>query len=112
MLTHRGFSAWIVVNGQPVPEYLAAVDPVANRVSCWIPSEEGQVSFRHRGLRWEETQGAADCHLTEFRGLLARSWREGGHMFIYQPGRFRRPWKILVWRWCNVEGGSPSVCEF
>lgn len=43
MLTHRGFSAWIVVNGEPIPEYLAAVDPVANRVSCWIPSEEGQV---------------------------------------------------------------------
>ena len=43
MLTHRGFSAWIVVNGETLPEYLVAVDTNVNRVSCWIPSEEGQV---------------------------------------------------------------------
>jgi hypothetical protein len=43
MLTHRGFSAWIVVDGEALPEYLVAVDSGANKVSCWIPSEEGQV---------------------------------------------------------------------
>lgn len=43
MLTHRGFSAWIVVDGNPLPEYLVAVDNSAHRVSCWIPSEEGKV---------------------------------------------------------------------
>lgn len=44
MLTHREFSAWIVVEGKELPEYLVAVDSDANRVSCWIPGEEGQVS--------------------------------------------------------------------
>lgn len=44
MLTHRGFSAWIMVDGKPLPEYLVAVDNKSHRVSCWIPSEEGQVS--------------------------------------------------------------------
>lgn len=44
MLTHRGFSAWIVVEEKVLPEYLVAVDRDANRVSCWIPGEEGQVS--------------------------------------------------------------------
>jgi hypothetical protein len=43
MLTHRGFSAWIVTDGETLPEYLVAVDGVANKVSCWIPSKEGQV---------------------------------------------------------------------
>ncbi|KAG6332672.1 hypothetical protein ID866_6417 [Astraeus odoratus] len=42
MLTHREFSAWIVSNNQPLPEYLVAVDRKANRVSCWIPSEAGK----------------------------------------------------------------------
>jgi hypothetical protein len=43
MLTHRGFSAWIVADGETLPEYLVAVDSNANKVSCWIPSKEGQV---------------------------------------------------------------------
>jgi hypothetical protein len=43
MLTHRGFSAWIVVDGNPLPEYLITVDENAHKVSCWIPSEEGKV---------------------------------------------------------------------
>ncbi|KAF9265504.1 hypothetical protein L218DRAFT_1075614 [Marasmius fiardii PR-910] len=42
MLSHRGYSAWIVVNGQPLPEYLVAVNSETHQVSCWIPSEEGQ----------------------------------------------------------------------
>lgn len=29
---------------EPLPEYLVAYDSAANRLSCWIPSEEGQVS--------------------------------------------------------------------
>ena len=43
MLTHRGFSAWIVADGETLPEYLVAVDSTANKVSCWIPSKHGQV---------------------------------------------------------------------
>jgi type VI protein secretion system component VasK len=43
MLTYRGFSAWIMVDGKPLPEYLVAVDNKTHRISCWIPSEEGQV---------------------------------------------------------------------
>lgn len=48
MLTHRGFSAWIVVDGDPLPEYLVAIDDSAHRVSCWIPSEEGKVRHLRR----------------------------------------------------------------
>jgi hypothetical protein len=44
MLRHRGFSAWIESNGNAIPEYLVALDETANRVSCWIPGTEGQVS--------------------------------------------------------------------
>ncbi|KAI6028677.1 hypothetical protein F5J12DRAFT_390315 [Pisolithus orientalis] len=52
MLTHREFSAWIVSNNQPLPEYLVAVDEKAGRVSCWIPSEAGKqfsVHWRDHG---------------------------------------------------------------
>jgi hypothetical protein len=44
MLSHRGFSAWITVDGTPLPEYLVAVDELTHRVSCWIPGEQGKVS--------------------------------------------------------------------
>ena len=43
MLTHRGFSAWVVSNGKVLPEYLVAVDEQSHRVSCWIPGTEGHV---------------------------------------------------------------------
>ncbi|KAL0577871.1 hypothetical protein V5O48_004107 [Marasmius crinis-equi] len=57
MLTHRGFSAWIVVNNQPLPEYLVALNAETNQVSCWIPSEEGQ-KF---SVFWEDkNQGGVD----------------------------------------------------
>ncbi|KDQ33459.1 hypothetical protein PLEOSDRAFT_152889 [Pleurotus ostreatus PC15] len=42
MLTYRGFSAWIACEGQPLPEYLVAVEEDVRQVSCWIPSEEGK----------------------------------------------------------------------
>ncbi|EKM82546.1 hypothetical protein AGABI1DRAFT_111154 [Agaricus bisporus var. burnettii JB137-S8] len=47
MLTHRGFSAWIVVDGHPLPEYLTTIDENAHRVTCWIPSEEGKAFSVH-----------------------------------------------------------------
>lgn len=43
MLTHRGFSAWVVSNGMILPEHLVAVDEQCHRVSCWIPGTEGHV---------------------------------------------------------------------
>jgi len=43
MLTHRGFSAWIEVNGKRLPEFLAGLDTTKNVASCWIPGIEGQV---------------------------------------------------------------------
>lgn len=52
MLMHREFSAWIVSNNQPLPEYLVAVDEKGSRVSCWIPSEAGKqfsVHWRDHG---------------------------------------------------------------
>ncbi|KAH7929708.1 hypothetical protein BV22DRAFT_105247 [Leucogyrophana mollusca] len=47
MLTHRGFSAWIVSEGATLPVYLVATDPKAHRVSCWIPSEAGKTFSVH-----------------------------------------------------------------
>jgi hypothetical protein len=56
MLTHRGFSAWIVVNGIAVPEYLIAVDTQQNQVSCWIQGGEGQRFSVH----WSDAGGKVD----------------------------------------------------
>ncbi|KAH7913756.1 hypothetical protein BJ138DRAFT_1058502 [Hygrophoropsis aurantiaca] len=47
MLTHRGFSAWIVSEGKTLPVYLVATDASAHRVSCWIPSEAGKTFSVH-----------------------------------------------------------------
>ncbi|KAH0583727.1 hypothetical protein H2248_009334 [Termitomyces sp. 'cryptogamus'] len=72
MLTHRGFSAWIVVDGKPLPEYLIAVDSNKNCVSCWIPSEEGK-SF---SVYWQDHGGQVDtCSFITLDGLVV-------------PGRF------------------------
>ncbi|KAG2349760.1 hypothetical protein BDR05DRAFT_871172 [Suillus weaverae] len=55
MLTHRGFSACIVSEGKPVPEYLAAVvAEKPNTISCWIPSQVGKtfsVHWRDEGTK-------------------------------------------------------------
>ncbi|TFK42431.1 hypothetical protein BDQ12DRAFT_696056 [Crucibulum laeve] len=72
MLTHRGFSAWIVVDGRNVPEYLTAVDTTANRVSCWIPSDEGQTF----SVYWRDHGGKVDsCAFINLDGYVV-------------PGRF------------------------
>ncbi|KAJ7172281.1 hypothetical protein C8R46DRAFT_1085385 [Mycena filopes] len=69
MLTHRGFSAWIVVDGKPLPEYLVAEDTKAGRVSCWIPSEEGQ-KF---SVFWKDHGGKVDsCAFISLDGLASR----------------------------------------
>jgi hypothetical protein len=55
MLTHRGFSACILSEGKPIPEYLVAVvDENPNTISCWIPSEVGKtfsVYWRDEGTK-------------------------------------------------------------
>ncbi|KAF9052904.1 hypothetical protein BJ165DRAFT_1443819 [Panaeolus papilionaceus] len=56
MLTHRGFSAWIVSEGCTVPEYLVAVDEPTHRVSCWIPATVGE-SF---SVFWQDHTGGID----------------------------------------------------
>jgi len=72
MLTHRGFSAWIVVDGKPLPEYLVAIDSNANQVSCWIPSEEGKPFAVH----WQDHGGQVDtCSFITLDGFVV-------------PGRF------------------------
>ena len=40
---HRGFSAWIISDGQVLKEHLVAIDADSNCVQCWIPSEAGKV---------------------------------------------------------------------
>ncbi|EGN93273.1 hypothetical protein SERLA73DRAFT_64224 [Serpula lacrymans var. lacrymans S7.3] len=47
MLTHRGYSAWIVSEGTSIEEHLVAVDSKAHRVSCWIPCEPGKTFAVH-----------------------------------------------------------------
>ncbi|KAF9469197.1 hypothetical protein BDZ94DRAFT_1181804 [Collybia nuda] len=72
MLTHRGFSAWIMVDGKPLPEYLVAVDNNSHRVSCWIPSEEGQAFT----VFWKDHGGKVDtCAFITLDGFVV-------------PGRF------------------------
>ncbi|KAK2466795.1 hypothetical protein APHAL10511_001053 [Amanita phalloides] len=56
MLTHREFSAWVVVEGRELPEYLVAVDDEASRVSCWIIGEEGCPFSVH----WKDHGGLVD----------------------------------------------------
>ncbi|KAG1905848.1 uncharacterized protein F5891DRAFT_1006850 [Suillus fuscotomentosus] len=55
MLTHRGFSACIISEGKPIPEYLAAVvGENPKTISCWIPSEAGKtftVYWRDEGTK-------------------------------------------------------------
>ncbi|KAF8228487.1 hypothetical protein L208DRAFT_243632 [Tricholoma matsutake] len=72
MLTHRGFSAWIVADGETLPEYLVAVDNVADKVSCWIPSTEGQTFT----VFWKDHGGKVDtCAFITLDGFVV-------------PGRF------------------------
>jgi len=72
MLTHRGFSAWVVSNGQALPEYLVAVDEQSHRVSCWIPGAEGHTF----DVYWQDHGGNVDsCGFIVLDGLVV-------------PGRF------------------------
>jgi len=56
MLTHRGFSAWVVSNGMILPEHLVAVDEQCHRVSCWIPGTEGHTF----DVYWQDHGGNVD----------------------------------------------------
>ncbi|EIN07275.1 hypothetical protein PUNSTDRAFT_127047, partial [Punctularia strigosozonata HHB-11173 SS5] len=47
MLTLNGYSAWIVCDGKPVPEYETHVDTKNKRVRCWIPGDEGKIFSVH-----------------------------------------------------------------
>ena len=52
MLTHRGFSAWVMSNGKVLAEHLVAVDERSHRVSCWIPGTEGHVRSSLITFKW------------------------------------------------------------
>ncbi|KAF5315578.1 hypothetical protein D9611_004853 [Ephemerocybe angulata] len=72
MLSHRGFSAWITVDDEALPEYLVAVDEEAHRVSCWIPGGEGK-KFT---VWWKDHGGKVDtCSFITLDGFVV-------------PGRF------------------------
>jgi hypothetical protein len=77
MLTHRGFSAWIVVDGKELPEYLVAVDGDPNRVSCWIPGEEGQVS------QVKSHSCLSLLFPLAIFNTLEGPWRKGGHLRLH-----------------------------
>ncbi|KAF9075154.1 hypothetical protein BDP27DRAFT_1315591 [Rhodocollybia butyracea] len=72
MLTHRGFSAWVVVDGSPAKEYLTAVSSNSNQVSCWI---EG-IPNKAFSIHWSDSGGKVDtCSFITLDGVLV-------------PGRF------------------------
>ncbi|KAG6814532.1 hypothetical protein H0H92_000058 [Tricholoma furcatifolium] len=81
MLTHRGFSAWITVDGKPLPEYLVAVDSNINRTSCWIPSEAG----KNFAVHWEDHGGEIDtCAYITLDGLVVPG------QFLFGKGKASR----------------------
>ncbi|KAG6376501.1 hypothetical protein JVT61DRAFT_2494 [Boletus reticuloceps] len=63
MITHREFSAWIVSEGRPLPEYLIAVDRNARKVSCWIPGQAG----KNFSVHWKD--GGTCTHSCAFISL-------------------------------------------
>lgn len=94
MLTHRGFSAWIVANGEILPEYLVAVDEVAHRVSCWIPGEAGQVRYILTNL--EQKPAVTALSYPDFRCLLAGSWEPGRYLRLHHARWYFGSRTILV----------------
>lgn len=56
MLTHRGFSAWIVSEGKELQEFEIITDSMTNKVSCWIPCEVGK-SF---SVHWQDHGSSVD----------------------------------------------------
>ncbi|PBK96981.1 hypothetical protein ARMGADRAFT_1163329 [Armillaria gallica] len=83
MLTHRGFSAWIVANGKPLPEYLVAVDATNHRVSCWIPSEDGQAF----AVYWQDHGGKIDtCSFITLDGITVPGRFLLGNGIAYRSG--------------------------
>ncbi|KAF9053882.1 hypothetical protein BDZ89DRAFT_1098328 [Hymenopellis radicata] len=83
MLTHRGFSAWIVANGKPLPEYLVAVDAAAHRISCWIPSERNQAF----AVYWQDHDGKVDtCSFITLDGHVVPGRFLYGTGFTFRSG--------------------------
>ncbi|KAH8804199.1 hypothetical protein DL96DRAFT_636240 [Flagelloscypha sp. PMI_526] len=56
MLSHRGFSCWIEVDGQRVPEYMTSVDHENKLVQCFIAGEEG----KRFSVHWKSQDNAID----------------------------------------------------
>jgi len=72
MLNHRGFSAWLVSDGQEMHENLVAVDDKNHRVSCWVASEPGRTFT----VYWRDHGGKVDtCAYITLDGFVV-------------PGRF------------------------
>ncbi|PFH54215.1 hypothetical protein AMATHDRAFT_135865 [Amanita thiersii Skay4041] len=83
MLNHYGFSAWIEVDGKELPEYLVAVDNETNRVSCWIPGEEGQPFSVH----WKDHGGQVDtCTYITLDGFVVPGKFLFGEGTAYRQG--------------------------
>jgi len=83
MITHRGFSAWIVCGEtqETFPEYLVAVDAKAHQVSCWIAGEEGQVSLV---LSSPLLRHILNITIDLF-AILERPRKQSRHMFVHHP---------------------------
>ncbi|KAI0345128.1 hypothetical protein BDW22DRAFT_1354017 [Trametopsis cervina] len=66
MLTHRGFSAWIVSEGKELREFETVIDPKTNKVSCWIPCELGKTFTVHWLDHGSNVDSAAYINLDGF----------------------------------------------
>jgi hypothetical protein len=46
VLSHKGFNAWISVDGKTLDEFQTSVNKEENLVTCYLPAEPGKVGFR------------------------------------------------------------------
>ena len=66
MLTHRGFSTWVVSGGKELREFEVIVDSKANKVSCWFPCEVGKTFSVHWSDHGSIVDSAAYINLDGF----------------------------------------------
>ncbi|GJJ08353.1 hypothetical protein Clacol_002567 [Clathrus columnatus] len=98
-LSHRGFSTWISVNGDPVPVY--NIQTEGSRCTGWIPSEVG----KHFSVCWKNKSGdriATSGHVfVDGRDVASAIMRPGRSIPVERAGmktssRRIKPFKFSV----------------
>lgn len=108
MLNHRGFSAWITVGDEALPEYLVAVDDEAHRVSCWIPGDEG----KNFTVWWTDHGGKVDtCSFIVLDGMPVPGRFLLGEGTAYRSGARSGPYKERPFTFTSVPGNTDDTSE-